>query len=193
MKIQVLDPCHYLAILSLSEANSLGLSPDTGKPWPALTLGDRLAAARIFSEISRRYAINISKHRILLRLSHIPSGKTLLFFSLLPKKRHTLHPIHPERWGCFDFYKTEDLFRSACLLCRQFPHCNTWLYQWPPNGWRLLLCADLKSFPALRCRVGEYGRFAGGGPLLAASTREHGTLLCERAAQRLCGKSFYQD
>ena len=80
IKIQVLDPRHYLAILTVREALSLGLSPDMGKPWVTLTLRDRLAAAHIFSEISRRYGVNVKKNRILLRFSRILSGETLLLF-----------------------------------------------------------------------------------------------------------------
>ena len=72
MKIHVLDSRHYLAILTAREARSLGLSPDTGKPWVTLTLRDRLAAAHIFSEISRRYHIPIKKDRIFLRFSPYP-------------------------------------------------------------------------------------------------------------------------
>ncbi len=193
MKIHVLDSRHYLAILTAREARSLGLSPDTGKPWVTLTLRDRLAAAHIFSEISRRYHIPIKKDRIFLRFSRIPSGETLLLFSLLPQKRRTLRPVRPDRWGVFEFLKAEDLLRGAHLLCRQFPQCSTWLYQWPSCGWRLVLCTNLKSFPSLRCRLEEYARFFGSSPALVAATREHGAFLCEQAAQRLCGQPFPQD
>ena len=193
IKIQVLDPRHYLAILTVREALSLGLSPDMGKPWLTLTLRDRLAAAHIFSEISRRYGVNVKKNRILLRFSRILSGETLLLFSLLPQKRRILRPTHPGRWCVFEFSQAEDLFRSAELLCRRSPSCSTWLYRWFPSGWRLLLHTSLKSAPSLRCALGEYAQFSAGGTLAAAFTREHAVLLCEEAAQRLSRQSFPQD
>lgn len=193
IKIQVLDPRHYLAILTVREALSLGLSPDMGKPWVTLTLRDRLAAAHIFSEISRRYGVNVKKNRILLRFSRILSGETLLLFSLLPQKRRILRPAHPGRWCVFEFSRTEDLFRSAELLSRRFSNCSTWLYRWFPFGWRLVVCTSLKSAPSLWCALGEYARFSAGGTFSAAFTKEHGLFLCEQAAQRLSRQPFHQD
>lgn len=190
MKIQALDPHHYLAVLSPKEAHSLGISFSAGKNQAAFTLRDRLAAAHIFSEISRQYGIHVKKSRILLRLSRIPSGETLLLFSLISQNRHILLPAQKGRWGVFAFCRAEDLFRGARLLFHHFPQCPAWLYQWPPNGWRLVLCASLKDFPSLRCRLGEYAPFCGGA-LSAAFTREHGILLCEQAVQQL--QPFFTD
>ena len=182
MKVQIFDSSRVLVVLSREEAQALGLGGALS--WNSLRC--RLAAAHVFSEISRRYRLPLRNRRILLRASEVVSGETVLFFTL--QKGRILRLAEKHLLAVYECCRADDLFRAAAVIGRLAASPGE-LYRWPSSQegpcWRLIVPVTLGQYPALRCALGEYARFRGGGASYAAYTREHGILLGNRAAECL--------
>lgn len=187
MKVQPLNPSRFLVVLSREESQVLGLSREGASQWQSLHC--RLAAARIFSQISRKYRVPVAGRTILLRAYPAGSGETILLFTICPKKRLRLRAVSQHHALLYEFSRAEDLFRAASALRGRFPGLSSRLYRWPSppqaDRWRLCVSARLHEVPALRCILGEYARFTGGGQLAACSACEYGILLSDCALETL--------
>ena len=177
MKIQLLDPAHILAILSQEEARILGLSLRDGLPPHWASLHCRLAAARIFAEISRRYQLPLKNQKILLRASQIVSGETALFFtlSLRRKTRYHFQGLHT---AVYEFSSQSDLLRAASAVKKLNPAPAVQYYQYPKsaNGgfcWRMIVRTSLQHYPAGQNLLGDFACFCG-GVVWDSVTQEHG-------------------
>lgn len=191
MKIQILAPTCFLAILSPEETAALGLTFGDTPPNRWSSLHCRLAAARIFSQIIRQYSFPPVTGRVFLQASRLPSGESVLLFRISSQKqgRYRLSGQYMEL--IFQFSRAEDLFRASQALFHIFPDISSCLYRWPSHGkkqaWRLIISAKLTQYPSVRCAVEEYASYCGNGHLRTAYTKEHGFFICKDAIQRLCG------
>ena len=192
MKIQILAPTCFLAILSPEETAALGLTFGDAPLNRWASLHCRLAAVRIFSQIIRQYSFPPVTGRVFLQASRLPSGEAVLLFRLSSQKqsRYRLPKQHIE--VVFQFSQAEDLFRASHAMLHIFPDIPSCLYRWPSKrtSWRLILSVKLKQYPSICCIMGEYSNRCGSGRLSSAYTKEHGIFICKNAIQNLCG--FHQ-
>ena len=193
MKIQILAPTCFLAILSPEETATLGLTFGDTPPNRWSSLHCRLAAARIFSQIIRQYSFSPVTGRVFLQASRLPSGESVLLFRISSQKqsRYRLSGQYMEL--IFQFSRAEDLFRASQALFHIFPDISSCLYRWPSHekerAWRLIIFAKLTQYPSIRCAMEEYAVYCGNGRLRTAYTKEHGFFICKDAIQRLCSTS----
>ncbi len=198
MKVKALDEFHLLLILSASEADSLGLTPQSLR---MNTLACRLTMARLFTAACERTGFLQNPSRcirdILEKVSSIGihamptvDGQYLLLFSTHPSLRQTCHgkrrryrvkqPPGPFSYRfpcCGDALNAiERLFRSGLDFPCQFFCCD--------GQYFLILSPDCRSLLDMKAVLAEYGSLWGKGKASVAFLHEHGRLLaCDAIAQ----------
>lgn len=184
MKLKIIDDDHLLAILTASEAETLGIfEADRTLPLRFHSFHSRLAAAKILS-IACSGGFDCEGRRITLRALPSQDERVLLLFTLERRQRqcyrikHTPEPV---------LFRIADAGAVLDLLERLRTHpagkkVPFQLYKLG-DGYGLVFSAPVTLRRSLLVLLGEYGEYAGKGAAVAAFAAEHGLLLSTDAVQ----------
>lgn len=199
MKVKALDEFHLLLILSASEADGLGLTPQSLR---MNTLACRLTLARLFTAACERTGFLQNPcsciRDILEKVNSIGihtmatvDGQYLLLFSTHPSLHQTSHAPRrryrvksPPGPFSYRFPSCGDALNAIERLFRlrvDFP-CQFFCWE---DQYFLILSPNCRSLPEVRTLLPEYGSLWGKGVATAAFLQEHGRLLASDAIEQV--------